>query len=97
MDGLKDRVSLVAGVWKEHIDWTPHNLLRGGLLLTFSPAFNLATNDQWQALKEDLLVHTAFFYFSVSMFCASSHSEYHLPLPLCAGARGHPNQRPGLM
>ncbi|KAH7422961.1 hypothetical protein KP509_12G033300 [Ceratopteris richardii] len=35
----------------------------------FSPAFNLATNDQWHLLKEGvphLVVYTAFFYFSVS-------------------------------
>lgn len=37
----------------------------------FSPAFNLATNDQWHALKEGvphLDVYTAFFYFSISCF-----------------------------
>ncbi|KAL1317557.1 hypothetical protein AAHE18_15G142100 [Arachis hypogaea] len=37
----------------------------------FSPAFNLATNDQWHTLKEGvphLTVYTAFFYFSVSCF-----------------------------
>ncbi|XP_022149111.1 ureide permease 2-like [Momordica charantia] len=37
----------------------------------FSPAFNLATNDQWHTLKEGvphLDVYTAFFYFSVSCF-----------------------------
>lgn len=37
----------------------------------FSPAFNLATNDQWNTLKEGvhrLTVYTAFFYFSVSCF-----------------------------
>nr|XP_019710591.1 ureide permease 2 isoform X2 [Elaeis guineensis] len=37
----------------------------------FSPAFNLATNDQWHALKEGvphLVVYTAFFYFSISCF-----------------------------
>lgn len=37
----------------------------------FSPAFNLATNDQWQTLKAGvphLVVYTAFFYFSVSCF-----------------------------
>ncbi|KAB2048057.1 hypothetical protein ES319_A13G088400v1 [Gossypium barbadense] len=37
----------------------------------FSPAFNLATNDQWHTLKEGvphLVVYTAFFYFSVSCF-----------------------------
>lgn len=35
----------------------------------FSPAFNLATNDQWHTLKNGvphLVVYTAFFYFSVS-------------------------------
>ncbi|XP_019461110.1 PREDICTED: ureide permease 1-like isoform X2 [Lupinus angustifolius] len=37
----------------------------------FSPAFNLATNDQWHTLKKGvphLSVYTAFFYFSVSCF-----------------------------
>ncbi|PON79678.1 Ureide permease [Parasponia andersonii] len=37
----------------------------------FSPAFNLATNDQWHTLKEGvphLVVYTAFFYFSLSCF-----------------------------
>ncbi|KAL5553638.1 hypothetical protein UlMin_041039 [Ulmus minor] len=37
----------------------------------FSPAFNLATNDQWHFLKKGvphLVVYTAFFYFSVSCF-----------------------------
>lgn len=37
----------------------------------FSPAFNLATNDQWHTLKSGvphLSVYTAFFYFSVSCF-----------------------------
>ncbi|XP_061347327.1 ureide permease 1-like isoform X1 [Gastrolobium bilobum] len=37
----------------------------------FSPAFNLATNDQWHTLKKGvphLSVYTAFFYFSVSGF-----------------------------
>ncbi|MCL7022753.1 hypothetical protein MKW94_012436, partial [Papaver nudicaule] len=35
----------------------------------FSPAFNLATNDQWHTMKDGvahLVVYTAFFYFSVS-------------------------------
>ncbi|XP_039114472.1 ureide permease 1-like [Dioscorea cayenensis subsp. rotundata] len=40
----------------------------------FSPAFNLATNDQWHTLKQGvphLVVYTAFFYFSCSGFlCA---------------------------
>ncbi|KAL6983352.1 Phospholipid metabolism protein [Sarracenia purpurea var. burkii] len=37
----------------------------------FSPAFNLATNDQWHTLKPGvphLTVYTAFFYFSASCF-----------------------------
>ncbi|KAG9152852.1 hypothetical protein Leryth_012484 [Lithospermum erythrorhizon] len=37
----------------------------------FSPAFNLATNDQWHTLKDGvphLTVYTAFFYFSLSCF-----------------------------
>ncbi|XP_020678512.1 ureide permease 1 [Dendrobium catenatum] len=37
----------------------------------FSPAFNLATNDQWHTLKKGvphLVVYTAFFYFSSSCF-----------------------------
>lgn len=37
----------------------------------FSPAFNLATNDQWHMLKpgvSHLSVYSAFFYFSVSCF-----------------------------
>ncbi|XP_073003514.1 ureide permease 1-like [Typha latifolia] len=37
----------------------------------FSPAFNLATNDQLHTLKEGvphLVVYTAFFYFSISCF-----------------------------
>ncbi|XP_072989646.1 ureide permease 1-like isoform X1 [Typha latifolia] len=37
----------------------------------FSPAFNLATNDQWHTLKPGvphLVVYTAFFYFSISCF-----------------------------
>ncbi|ERM99989.1 hypothetical protein AMTRI_Chr10g224700 [Amborella trichopoda] len=37
----------------------------------FSPAFNLATNDQWHTLKPEvphLVVYTAFFYFSISCF-----------------------------
>ncbi|XP_010425148.1 PREDICTED: ureide permease 2-like [Camelina sativa] len=37
----------------------------------FSPAFNLATNDQWHRLKQGvpkLVVYTAFFYFFVSCF-----------------------------
>ncbi|VVA90810.1 unnamed protein product [Arabis nemorensis] len=37
----------------------------------FSPLFNLATNDQWHTIKQDvpkLIVYTAFFYFSLSCF-----------------------------
>ncbi|KAH9329789.1 hypothetical protein KI387_001897, partial [Taxus chinensis] len=37
----------------------------------FSPAFNLATNDQWHTLEPGmphLVVSTAFFYFSISCF-----------------------------
>lgn len=37
----------------------------------FSPAFNLATNDQWHTLKSGvphLVVYTAFFYFSICCF-----------------------------
>ncbi|KAI3843800.1 hypothetical protein MKX03_017997 [Papaver bracteatum] len=37
----------------------------------FSPAFNLATNDQWGTMKEGvphLVVYTAFFHFLVSCF-----------------------------
>ncbi|KAL5205875.1 hypothetical protein ABZP36_034084 [Zizania latifolia] len=37
----------------------------------FSPAFNLATNDQWHTLKEGvphMVVYTAFFYFSLACF-----------------------------
>ncbi|CAK9316763.1 unnamed protein product [Citrullus colocynthis] len=43
----------------------------GVSLSLFSPAFNLATNDQWHNLKEGiphLSVYTAFFYFSTSFF-----------------------------
>jgi len=43
----------------------------GVCLSLFSPAFNLATNDQWHALPAGvphLAVYTAFFYFSISCF-----------------------------
>ncbi|GAA0176043.1 hypothetical protein LIER_29106 [Lithospermum erythrorhizon] len=43
----------------------------GACLSLFSPAFNLATNDQWHALKDGvphLTVYTAFFFFSLSCF-----------------------------
>ncbi|KAJ4973150.1 hypothetical protein NE237_006324 [Protea cynaroides] len=41
----------------------------GSCLSLFSPAFNLATNDQWHTMKAGvphLVVYTAFFYFSIS-------------------------------
>ncbi|KAF3431581.1 hypothetical protein FNV43_RR26312 [Rhamnella rubrinervis] len=47
------------------------NFFAGCCFSLFSPAFNLATNDQWHTLKEGvphLVVYTAFFYFSVSCF-----------------------------
>ncbi|GER45777.1 ureide permease [Striga asiatica] len=44
--------------------------LFGGMCYAlFSPAFNLATNDQWHAMRHGvahLVVYTAFFYFSLS-------------------------------
>ncbi|CAO2830210.1 unnamed protein product [Amaranthus hypochondriacus] len=43
----------------------------GACFSLFSPAFNLATNDQFHYLKKGvphLVVYTAFFYFSVSCF-----------------------------
>ncbi|XP_042497010.1 ureide permease 2-like isoform X2 [Macadamia integrifolia] len=43
----------------------------GACFSLFSPAFNLATNDQWHTLEAGvphLVVYTAFFYFSVSCF-----------------------------
>ncbi|KAK2408359.1 putative ureide permease A3 [Trifolium repens] len=43
----------------------------GSCFSLFSPAFNLATNDQWHSLEKGiphLSVYTAFFYFSVSCF-----------------------------
>ncbi|GAA0170146.1 hypothetical protein LIER_24475 [Lithospermum erythrorhizon] len=43
----------------------------GGCYAIFSPAFNLATNDQWELIKNGaphLVVYTAFFYFSLSFF-----------------------------
>ncbi|GER31316.1 ureide permease [Striga asiatica] len=46
--------------------------LFGGMCYAlFSPAFNLATNDQWHAMRHGvvhLVVYTAFFYFSLSFF-----------------------------
>ncbi|MCD7465414.1 hypothetical protein HAX54_001251 [Datura stramonium] len=44
-------------------------LFAGACFSLFSPAFNLATNDRWHALKDGvphLSVYTAFFFFSVS-------------------------------
>ncbi|XP_010259764.1 PREDICTED: ureide permease 2-like isoform X4 [Nelumbo nucifera] len=46
-------------------------LFAGVCFSLFSPAFNLATNDQWHTMKEGvphLVVYTAFFYFSISCF-----------------------------
>ncbi|KQJ86633.1 ureide permease 1 [Brachypodium distachyon] len=46
-------------------------LFAGFLMSLFSPAFNLATNDQWHTLKDGvphLMVYTAYFYFSISSF-----------------------------
>lgn len=46
-------------------------LFAGVCFSLFSPAINLATNDQWNTLKDGvphLVVYTAFFYFSVSCF-----------------------------
>ncbi|AQK39885.1 Ureide permease 5 [Zea mays] len=43
----------------------------GACFSLFSPAFNLATNDQWRTLRggvPHLVVYTAFFYFSVACF-----------------------------
>ncbi|XP_010554281.1 PREDICTED: ureide permease 4 [Tarenaya hassleriana] len=43
----------------------------GICLSLFSPAFNLATNDQWQTLANGvpkLVVYTAFFYFTIAGF-----------------------------
>ncbi|GJN34950.1 hypothetical protein PR202_gb23667 [Eleusine coracana subsp. coracana] len=45
--------------------------LAGTCFSLFSPAINLAINDQWHALRKSVLhlgVYTAFFYFSVSCF-----------------------------
>ncbi|KAL5225965.1 hypothetical protein ABZP36_012604 [Zizania latifolia] len=45
--------------------------LAGACFSLFSPAINLATNDQWHALKDGvphLAVYVAFFHFSVSCF-----------------------------
>lgn len=46
-------------------------LFAGFCFSLFSPAFNLATNDQWHTLDDGvphLSVYTAFFYFSCSCF-----------------------------
>ncbi|KAG0520940.1 hypothetical protein BDA96_08G118100 [Sorghum bicolor] len=43
----------------------------GACFSLFSPAINLATNDQWHALRKGvphLVIYTAFFYFSLSCF-----------------------------
>lgn len=53
----------------------------------FSPAFNVATNDQWHLLKHGvphLVVYTAFFYFSVSCFVlAIILNVFFLYRPIC--------------
>ncbi|TVU25882.1 hypothetical protein EJB05_28399 [Eragrostis curvula] len=46
-------------------------LFAGVCCFIFSPAFNLASNDQWHVLKKGvphLVVYTAFFYFYLSGF-----------------------------
>ena len=46
-------------------------LFAGCCFSLFSPAFNLATNDQWNTMKSGvphLVVYTAYFYFSLSSF-----------------------------
>jgi len=58
-----------------------HTLLGLGIVVfagvfyaLFTPAFNLATNDQWHTLPAGvphLVVYTAFFYFSLACFAAS--------------------------
>ncbi|WVZ90321.1 hypothetical protein U9M48_036632 [Paspalum notatum var. saurae] len=58
-----------------------HTLLGLGIVVfagvcyaLFSPAFNLATNDQWRALPAGaphLVVYTAFFYFSLACLAVS--------------------------
>ncbi|XBI79585.1 hypothetical protein VPH35_089000 [Triticum aestivum] len=51
----------------------------GVCLALFSPALNLATNDQWHILKDrvqHLVVYTAFFYFSISCLSLSSFKAY---------------------
>lgn len=49
--------------------------LAGVCYALFSPAFNLATNDQWHLMKRgvpNLVVYTAFFYFSLSFFVVAT-------------------------
>jgi len=58
-----------------------HTLLGLGIVVfagvfyaLFTPAFNLATNDQWHTLPAGvphLVVYTAFFYFSLACFAVS--------------------------
>ncbi|KAL3700853.1 hypothetical protein R1sor_018875 [Riccia sorocarpa] len=46
-------------------------IVAGLCFALFSPAFNLATNDQWHTLRDGvphLVVYTAFFYFSIAAF-----------------------------
>ncbi|KAJ4963576.1 hypothetical protein NE237_023515 [Protea cynaroides] len=49
-------------------------IFAGACFSLFSPAFNLATNDQWHTMKAGvphLVVYTAFFYFTLSWFIIS--------------------------
>ncbi|KAJ4972847.1 hypothetical protein NE237_006021 [Protea cynaroides] len=56
---------------KSHLIGLGITFFAGVCFSLFSPAFNLATNDQWHTLKKGvphLVVYTAFFYFSISCF-----------------------------
>ncbi|BBG94323.1 ureide permease 2 [Prunus dulcis] len=60
-----------AGFWKSTFIGLGITFFAGVCFSLFSPAFNLATNDQWNTLKTGvphLVVYTAFFYFSLSCF-----------------------------
>eukprot|EP00884_Botryococcus_braunii_P017009 jgi/Botrbrau1/3992/Bobra.0016s0005.1 len=49
-------------------------LFTGASYILFSPAFNLATNDQFRVLRNNthkLVVYTAFFWFSLTFFVVS--------------------------
>ncbi|XP_048574633.1 ureide permease 1-like isoform X2 [Triticum urartu] len=53
------------------LKWLGQVFFAGVCLSLFSPALNLATNDQWHTLKDGvphLDVYNAFFYFSISCF-----------------------------